>query len=219
MMNSLQPSELHQPTFSEGFNASLKAIVYILQHPILLFYTFLALLINGAIIGLLLWWGWDRSDLILPLLKQYAFLKSIFLLLKFVLLIVIIYFVVPILFASLLNLNPIAAFLASEMFKIVFKNETGQAFVEVDSFFVGLPKMLWAELRKLIAPLILMILAFSLHLVPVIGSIASMIAFFLIGIQFAGWSYVTPYMNLLVMASKNNVLRCDDNALGYGVLA
>ncbi len=203
-----RPQQLPKAGLGEGLSASIKAIGYTLKTPSLLFYVFLAVLINGIIMGALLWWGWSFLDPMFVWLNQSNsdsgmwgwFLRQMLsfgTLLKILIGIVILYFLTPTLFPILMNLNPLTAILLTRMFEITFQQKTGQPLPQFHPFAKGLALSLWAEVRKLIASIILFAFAFLFGLIPVIGAVVGPILLLLIGIQFAGWAYVTPYYEAL----------------------
>lgn len=207
------PKTLTNYGFWKGFRGTTRGTELILRRPKLLFFMFLALLINGAIVGGLLWWGWSHSDSLYQWLNQQSsqasggfflrswivlagWLKYLFFTLKIFVLILILYFVAPAVFTLLLNLNPASALLASEMFKYVFKEEVGVTLPEAP-FVAGLVRMIATELRKLVVMFSLMFMALLFNLIPIIGSVVSVILLFIINVQFSGWSYITPYYEAL----------------------
>lgn len=200
---NIAPSQLRDIGFGAGFWASLRAIGTILRSPSLLLMMLAALLINGLLLGLLVWWGWGKVDNLLVWLgwlkvKSTAVgIKYLIMFLKWAVLLLFAYFVFPIIFGIMLNLNPLSAYLASLMFQKVFKQHAGVPLPETDSFLTSLKKLVVSEVRKLAASLFLMVLALCLNFIPLLGAIAATIAFFIINIQFTGWSYVTPYYEAL----------------------
>jgi len=208
----IQPEQLKNPGFTGGIGASIKAMFYALTSPSLLFYLFVALVINSIVIGGMVWGAWIGMDAFTAWSIQklgdqsflVTFLKwfsqdgaNVQTFLKAGLFAVILYFILPPLFALMLNLNPISGYLAGRMFQIVFQKETGKPMEEVDGLITGLSKMLWSELCKLVLMVVFMVLAFACNLIPVVGSIAAFILLPLISIHFTGWSYVTPYYESL----------------------
>lgn len=209
---SIDPNTLPNYGWWKGFRGATRGAEVIIRNPKLMLIMLVALIINGAIIGGLFWWGWGHTESLRMWLttqskltggfgtKTWATLAGwmvyLFVALKWFVTILVLYFVAPTLYNILLNLNPITALLVAEMFKRVFKQEAGIPLPE-PPFLEGLLRMIVTEVRKLLAMMSLMILALLLNIIPIAGSIASVIAMFVIGIQFSGWAYITPYYESL----------------------
>ncbi len=189
-----EPSQLYPATFSDGFKASLTSLFYMLRHPSLLFYAFLSLFINGVILFAAFWYSSGLTEIILPSLKQY---ETVSFLLKFLLTGALAYFLLPLLFGILLNLNPLVAWIASLMFKRVFKLETGEELEDKEPFWISLPKTIVAELVKFLISLPLLFAAFVVNIIPAVGSALSLFLFTYTTVKFSGWAYVTPYYEAL----------------------
>lgn len=208
----IDPKTLPNYGWWRGFRGATRGTEVLLRNPKLMLIMLGALLINGLIISALLWWGWGQTDGLQTWLvaqskltggfgtKTWAtmagWIAYLFTALKWFMLVLVLYFVAPTMYNILLNLNPITALMVAEMFKIVFKQEAGISLPE-PPFLEGLLRMIVSEVRKLLAMLTLMILALMLNIIPVAGSIASVFAMFVIGVQFSGWSYITPYYESL----------------------
>jgi uncharacterized protein involved in cysteine biosynthesis len=68
----ISPKTLDNPGFKQGFSHAVKSIPYAFKHPTLMIYMLIALVINGIVIGLLIWWGISSLDFIGDWLKGQA---------------------------------------------------------------------------------------------------------------------------------------------------
>ncbi len=220
---AIEPESLHPSSFGEGFASTFRGMGLMLRTPKLLLLAFLAMLINGIVVGLLLWWGWSESNALLPFLKKYlGFAAWGFTIFKWVLLLALLYFVVPTVFSILLNLNPISAYLATLMFQIVFAKEMGEKLPETDSFMTNISKVVWTEFRKLLAMVGLMFVAVLFNFIPIVGSVFAAFLLIMINVQFSGWSYMAPYYEGLGYEYRRQraaVARQNKAIWGIGVVA
>lgn len=203
-MPYIPPKALPKSHVEDGLRCALRSIFFTMKTPSLLGYVFLALLINGLLIGALVWWGWSyNEDLLLWFQKVgagqgavpwfFRMVAKFWSLISIGLLLVVMLFVLPPLFPILLNLNPLTSVLATRMFEVTFQKSTGIALPQEKSFLSSNILSIWTELLKLIQFLIVTCFVLSLNLIPAIGSVVSGLLMLVLGLQFAGWSYMTPY--------------------------
>ncbi len=203
-MSYIPPSSLPKSHVEDGLRCALRSVFFTLRTPSLIGYVLLALVINGLLLGALVWWGWSYNGELVQWLQNVGAGKgfgawlaqtiaNFWSLISIGLLVVVMLFVVPTLFPILLNLNPITAILAMRMFEVTFEKAAGIKLPQEKSFLASLLLSLWTELLKIIQFAFWACLLLALNLLPAIGSVLSGLLMLILGLQFAGWSYITPY--------------------------
>ncbi len=207
----IEPHQLHQGSFVDGARAQWRALGYLFRHPAVLKYLLPAMVLNGLMIGFLvygLWLGLGYFDHSIATWEAsqaghwYSWCVSasawIYGVAKQVLVVLTILFVLPPMYVILMNLNPLSALLASQTFNYVFIEQTGRPLPALQAGeSISLLHSIGIELRKLSSFLLKMLGALLLNVVPYVGSLASTAVCTWINIRTSGWGLMTPYYEAL----------------------
>lgn len=240
----LEPTELPTIKFGASMGQMTQAFRYPFKDKRLLLYTFLAFLINGILVSILiglLVWGissllaglepWLEAQTMIQAQSWwesiYVFLMGIvqfvYGMLKWVILVLLLIFVVPPLYPLLLNLNPITSLFAYKIFQVVFELEVGQPLPGKDQGGEISPmQSIGTEIRKLIGYLGWVVLTLLISfLIPVVGTILSVVLLYIINAQYQGWAFITIYYEALgytFKAQKQAVRKQRVSILGLGTM-